>query len=377
MKPTRGGGIRRAVLIVLVNVLVLLIVEGVASLITVGRIAIDRMRTLAEHVHTRYDAELGWVNMPNVFVPDMYGPGRFFRTNAQGFRNADPVTTTVPAGRVRVVCSGDSFTLGYGVSNDQAWCNHLAAIDPRLEPVNMGQGGYGLDQTYLWYRRDGVTLDQDLQILAFITVDFARMRSASFLGYPKPVLALAQGELAVHGVPVPYRSEFGAKRSELVRTLASFRTVQVLRSLVPSRPPPGADAASDTPPADPLRPIVARLFATLRDVHQAHGSRLVLVYLPMRTDYDDEASDGWRRFVRETADRDRIACIDLVDDLRSVPRREIDAYFIQPGETPYGHAEGHYTARGNDFIARVLYQKLGGPDAVATKFAALPTGLGR
>ena len=29
----------------------------------------------------------------------------------------------------------------------------------------MGQGGYGIDQAYLWYKRDGTKLDHDVQIL--------------------------------------------------------------------------------------------------------------------------------------------------------------------------------------------------------------------
>src|SRR5262249_22686948 len=151
--------------------------------ITVAQAAFHQLASNAERVHTQYDPELGWVNVPNVFIPSLYGPGVSLRTNAQGFRNDEPVASSIPPGRVRIVCSGDSFTLGYGVSNAQAWCNRLATIDRRIEAINMGQGGYGADQAYLWYRRDGLKIDQDVQIFAFITDDFARMRRPVFLGY--------------------------------------------------------------------------------------------------------------------------------------------------------------------------------------------------
>ena len=44
-------------------------------------------------------------------------------------------------------------------------------LDPRFESVNMRQGGYGLDQAYLWYQRDGTRLAHDVHIFAFIFDD--------------------------------------------------------------------------------------------------------------------------------------------------------------------------------------------------------------
>ena len=123
----------------------------------------------------------------------MYGPGILLKTNPQGFR-ADHDTASASARRdVRVICSGDSFTLGYGVDNDHAWCQRLAAIDPRLETVNMGQGGYGIDQAYLWFARDGDSLEPRHPR---VRADHRRLPShaaASFLGHGKPVLDLGTG----------------------------------------------------------------------------------------------------------------------------------------------------------------------------------------
>lgn len=161
--------------------LLLMTVEGLASY---GLLVRDVMTTnsLAERRHTTYDPDLGWVNEPNVYIPDMYGPGVYLRTNAQGFRNNHEINAAVPAGKVRVVCSGDSFTFGYGVDNAHTWCEQLSVLDPRLETVNMGQGGYGVDQAYLWYKRDAAKIEHQVQLLAFITDDFYRMLSDSFAG---------------------------------------------------------------------------------------------------------------------------------------------------------------------------------------------------
>ena len=76
---------------ILIFGLLLIIIEGLASY---GLLVRDIMTTesLAERRHTKYDVDLGWVNESNVYIPDMYGPGVYLRTNAQGFRNNHDIT---------------------------------------------------------------------------------------------------------------------------------------------------------------------------------------------------------------------------------------------------------------------------------------------
>lgn len=364
---------KRVLFFLIVNVVFLLAIEGLASSIVVAYRAAKRLPTLAERVHTRYDPELGWVNVPDLSIPDMYGPGISLRTNAQGFRNDRPFPTAVPSGRVRIVCSGDSFTLGYGVANDDAWCNSLAAIDSRIESVNMGQAGYGVDQSYLWYRRDGLKIDHDIHVFAFIGYDFERMRHDRFSGYGKPVLVLDHERLAVRNVPVPRRSALATTLSHLAREAANFRTVELIRRVVVGSPPPPGGVPGAVPDAadrDALRPVVEKLFESLHDLHAQRGRTLVLVYLPVQEEYAPGEPDPWRTFVHEAAARQGIPLIDLVPDLQAVSGAEAETFFIKPGEVRYGDAAGHYTLRGNQFVARALYRKLLAIDGVAAKLGA-------
>jgi hypothetical protein len=171
-----------------------LLVEGLASVVFIARgspeVSAPDAPWLLDDWHTEYDPELGWINKPSFRNDQMYGSGVYLQTNSQRFRNVRDFDRQVPAGKVRAVCTGDSFTLGYGVSNDNTWCELLTKKDPRFESVNMGQGGYGVDQAYLWYRRDGLALDHDALIFAFIAEDVARVARRTFQGYPKPLLAL-------------------------------------------------------------------------------------------------------------------------------------------------------------------------------------------
>jgi len=142
----------------------LLMIEGASR---VALVAIERGEGLTERKHTRYDAELGWVSVPSTTVKDLYGPGRTLTVNAQGFRGKREYAKTPPPGVTRILCSGDSFTLGWGVDDGDAW-SALLQQRPGLEVVNMGQGGYGIDQSYLWWRRDGGSISYDVHLLAVI-----------------------------------------------------------------------------------------------------------------------------------------------------------------------------------------------------------------
>src|SRR5262245_44962734 len=139
----KGGRhpLRKAVALILVilgwSIVVFIVLEGVSSALLFGR-ELARLRgrgDLAERRHTRHDTLLSWVNVPNTYLPDAYGRGIYVRINGQGFRANGDVAPKVASGRTRVICSGDSYTFGYGVDNDQAWCRLLEEQDRRLETV--------------------------------------------------------------------------------------------------------------------------------------------------------------------------------------------------------------------------------------------------
>ena len=224
----RSFNIKKIIKIGLVNLVVVILLfvvfEGGASLYFAyqgARQEIGKEPFLAERIHTEYDPLLGWINKPNISVADMYGPNVFLKTNGQRHRNRADFTPRVPKGRIRVICSGDSFTLGFGVDNDHTWCNLLETLDPRFQTVNMGQGGYGVDQVYLWYKRDGALLDHQVQVFVFVRPDFWRMRTELFLGMPKPILRVRNGGMEVANVPVT--------RLSFHRALKYLRAVNVVR----------------------------------------------------------------------------------------------------------------------------------------------------
>ena len=329
---------------------VLIVVEGVASYASVLR-SYATAPALAERRHTRYDDLLGWSNTPNADIPDMYGPGVGLRINSQGLRSDREFAREVPAGKVRVICSGDSFTLGYGVGNDHTWCQGLSALDPRLETINMGQGGYGVDQAYLWYRRDGGALEHQMHLFAFVSDDLPRASALAYSGYPKPRLVLNGTELAVTGVPVPGPSNPRLRR--LVERAQHLRTVTVLQTLWKMA---GFGPAEDLSPADTHR-VIAKLLADLKLLNEQRSSKLILVYLPTELDLR-EPDTGWVPPVAREAASLGIPYIDLADDFMAVAPVERANLFIKKGELDYPGSEGHYTVAGNALVARALLAKI-------------------
>lgn len=351
--PKLRNALRTGTLVAVITLLLFLVLEGAASvffstrLLLFGEIGFMR----AEQSHAEYDELLGWVNRPGLDLPDLYGPGIGFRTNAQRFRADHDYPAAQPAGVSRVICLGDSFTMGHSVADDQTWCATLETRVPGIETVNMGMAAYGIDQAFLWYRRDGATLQHDVQILAFITSDFTRMASDEFGGYPKPYLQIVDGTLNVANVPVPRIFSAIPRRQAMGAAARRLSIVQFGDSVLGRL---GVEPEAWKPLLDDteVRAAAAKVFEELQALNTAKSSVLVLVYLPRTGDRNGAESDPWRAFVREEADRLGVRFIDLVEAFRELPLDDGEQLFV----TPY--QPSHYNVDGNAWVAEQLRARL-------------------
>lgn len=126
-KSRARRALRYVLIITLVSAGLFVVLEGVCSVAAFGYRLIT-FQPIAERSYTEYDELLGWINKPQQDLPDMYGTGIGLRTNRQRFRNEQDVDKSVTGDTRRIICSGDSFTFGYGVSNSQAWCQLLSTL---------------------------------------------------------------------------------------------------------------------------------------------------------------------------------------------------------------------------------------------------------
>jgi ribosomal protein L39E len=337
--------------IVLVAGLFFVIIEGLSS----TTIAIIQALQKPPTGDSQYDEMLGWTGRPGVYIPDLYGKDRYVRTNQTGFRNESETGKNVPEGKLRVICAGDSFTYGQGVANHHTWCHHLSEIDGRLDTVNMGQPGYGVDQIFLRYSRDGIVLDHSILIFAFVRGDLDRMAGRSKNGYGKPVLKLDNGELVVDNVPVPHL------RWSVSRVLerADLRSIDIARRALARLFPRSAGGATNV---ERLGPVAAEVFRTIKQLTGKKNVVPVFIYLP--TEQDLRSDPEWRHWVAATMDKLELPFIDLTPHLRATSAAQAGSFFIPPSRPD----KGHYTESGNEWVAKVLYDTMMDLPQLRTKF---------
>ena len=333
----------------------LLMFEGCASVIRALREAApNAARASSAREHTEYDPELGWVNRANVHLPDLYGPDRPFTTDDLAFRATRSAHARTTPARVRIVCSGDSFTMGFGVGDDDAWCRLLESHLPDTESINLGVGGYGVGQAYLRYRRNLDTLAHDVHLFAFISADFERLAEDEFLGFGKPLLQLDDDRLVTRNVPVPGPALGEHDAFPIRRAVSLLHSVEILREMSSGGAGPAERAAGRSPPDR----VAAKVFEELKALSRERGIDLVLVHLPTRQDYMSKpAPSDWRVFAAKEAARLGLPFIDVTAAMRRLPRREVDTLF-----------RGHYSERGNAFVAATI------ADRIRESLGRTPTG---
>lgn len=374
IKPRTGNGgsiVKKVCLAVGSCVLFFLFLEGLCSSLSASYKLFSPKNhgTLSGPV-MRYDAQLGWVTVPNFYQKNYFAPGIGLKTNSMGLRAQEEFAIRPPQGKLRIICSGDSFTFGEGVGDDRTWCQVLESLDPRFQTVNMGESGYGIDQMYLWYHRQGAVLNHSVHIVAFIVEDFRRMQLTNYVGYGKPMLGLRNGELVTENVPVPRQSRTLPWLQRKRVQLQEFRSVKLLGSLAgliwPAKDP------FDNGPTDRQVQLIDKMLEQLQASEKEKGSELLLVCLPTTVHQHEQSgpAPAWRAWIRTESAKRGVSFVDLIDDFHKLPVTRQDGMFIWPDSVHYfAEAPGHYNDEGNEWVAKELYARLLSAPGIAEKLS--------
>jgi hypothetical protein len=347
-----------------------LLCEGLASTVFVIQDYVLRWTRVVDMAHsTQFDAELGWVNIPNFYSKDFYDPGVYIQTNSRGFRNREEFLPQVPATKLRVTCVGDSMTFGVGVDNDHAWCEQLSSFDHRMQTVNMGVPGYGLDQTYLLQLREGSRLEYDVRLVAVITDDFRRMTQSNLLGYGKPMLQLRGDELVETHVPIRKSSIF----TRWTPWIAKLRSMSIMQKVVwRLQPAPHAPSFLPSVATHNVQQITAKILENLQTADRRKNRIAVVLFLPT---LDELIGTGppatWHDFLRDESTKRGITFIDLLNDAKTLPVSEAGKLFISDGAQRYSDTVGHLSDYGNEYVSRRVYKALTANPEVAAKLSRL------
>lgn len=364
-----------------VTALLLLAVEGTAR-VTVARQVARPFTTRGSIV--RYHPLLGWDHPPDAEAW-LHRPEYdvLLKFNSKGLRGPE-YPYEKPAGVFRTLLLGDSFTDGYTVAEEKCV---RADLERELgsrdcagnQVLNSGAIGYSTDQEYLFYRLEGRKYAPDAVVVLFCSNDLYFNTTGE---QGKPYFALEGEKLVLRNSPVPPPDRGGWERRPEPRELrikpwrgsmalrllsdrseagnpALHRFLAGLGLVEPTKVegvpydmwPMGKDHPREV--NDMWARTAAILQALKREV-EADGGRLLLFYIPDRSEVNDRAWEltramyslgpRWSRDrvferLRKTAGILGIPLVDPRQPLRSAEASAHPAHFQEDGHwTEVGHA---------------------------------------
>ena len=147
-----------------------------------------------------YDPLLGYIAKPDL----RSGPSNTH--GKMGVRLHESLKPGVPSPPIPVggiLASGDSFTFGSDVADDQSWPAQMERMIG-IPVVNAGAGGYGVDQAELRAEQLLDITKPRAIIVSFIPNNMGRNEFSVNGGLPKPYFEVVNGRLVLRNVPVPH-----------------------------------------------------------------------------------------------------------------------------------------------------------------------------
>jgi hypothetical protein len=322
--------------------------------------------------YSRFDATLGWTTRPGYASPD----GRT-HVNAQGLRATREYAPQPPAGTRRVLACGESFTFGEEVADAEVWCARLEALVPDLEVQNYGVGGYGTDQALLRFSEEARGPAEAVLVGLLLENIGRNVNRYRPLWYPLAQPAAKPRHLATPDglvlVPQPFatRADFvvAVRTGDVIARLAehehwSASPLPVWLEWSAAARLVGARSAYAARASEPMwtdvegEPFVTTiaLLAGFRAAARAREiGRVLVVVFPTQAELRREL-EGDARFwttLYAALDARGIEYVDTTDALAAEAREAgMDALWL----------ESHFSALGNDVVARAVAERLGGAD---------------
>jgi lysophospholipase L1-like esterase len=229
------GGKRRILRAVLVQIAIviatLVVAEAVLRVIDLRYLRAHRVG--ADRIYN-YDAELGWIPVPNSDVTFTGIRTIHVRHNSLGLRDIEHDS----APKRTIAFIGDSFVWGYDAEQNERFTEVLRAKLPNERIVNAGVTAYGTDQEYLLLRRLWNRIKPNVVVL-MVCVDNDRKDNTANTrqdGPYKPYFVMSGAGGEFKGIPVPWSRHLYFADNWLARNSWVFR-VAVSAYVLIAHPP--------------------------------------------------------------------------------------------------------------------------------------------
>jgi hypothetical protein len=334
------------------SALTLMLVEGLSGLILAAK---NTAEILSGDSYTQYDSKLGWVSIPGTHLRNAYGKGKSITIDQRGFRSDSTALVKQNKDAATVVCSGNSFTFGEGVADNQTWCHQMTNEMSNIQTINLGYPGYGVDQSYLRYLREKPSIQHQYHIFAFIAADLVRASRAMFYGHGKPVFAVKDGALRLQNVPVP---KLLPRLLWISQTFVSeLRITELSRRLLARM----LDSQNPTRSADSTINLDAQkqIFRNLHDLSVQEGVRLIFVYIPIQSELHTPLAIYPE--ILQMMEEENLPFVDLAAALRERNSRSAVDFYLDDDEL----GEGHLNENGHRWVAHSIateMEQFAGPE---------------
>ncbi|HUR29472.1 MAG TPA: DUF5989 family protein [Planctomycetota bacterium] len=344
----------------------------------------------------RFDPLTGWSKKPGAVgkrkTPEFNVK---YEVNELGLRDSDTTSYAKPAGTFRVLCLGDSFTLGYTVEAHDLFLEQLgrawSAEGRKVDVVNAGTEGWATDQEVEWFLNEGVKFEPDLVLIFPYENDLFWNGQTQYARFPKPRFGvdgkLDSGKLVDPG-PLPWRERTALglllKKSAIPGGTMEIPFEDTKFSLSSGKPDdkpvarlpgklPREWAALMVNPPDFMQDAAARTSAALgvlRDQCAKTGAKLVMVPIPNKAAVQKGAEEALRSVVclrkelwhpnqalRTFLDAAHALGIKALDPTQAL-RDAASAEAGEPAPELYFAIDWHLNPRGNLELANFLHREL-------------------
>ena len=331
-------------------------------------------RLVAEYLadpagYMQYDSDLGWTNRAGSCTRD-----KRYCANSAGLRSDREYSAAIPDGVLRVSLFGDSFIHGHDVDLPGSLAPQLELAlggrGIRAEAINFGVGGFGMDQAYLRYSRDGGKFESDVVVMGLQFENIARhLMIFRLIAYPQTAIPFSKPRYYFDGPSLLLANRPTVAPERIAETLAAFETsplrrfeafytekyeqrwflrsrlVGVLREAWRQKEEP---VNLSLPEGEGVR-VTRRILETFRNDVQVTKRPFVLVYLPLKDNIQAQVGGG----------------ADPAEPLLALFRKDFDLVDPSPRLVALAAekgveavAPGHYTAIGNGAVAETLAEHL-------------------
>lgn len=319
------------------------------------------------------DVDLGWCPRPGrkkEFEYDWSGSLLFEQPLA---KEKDPQ-------RTRIAVVGCSFARGDEVAPADSWAGRLAREHEEIEIANLGMGGYGIDQSFLRWRRDAQPLDPDQvwlivmpTALMRITTQFPPIQNHwTAIITLKPCFTLASdGSLVLHKMPAQsiaeevallddqaaYLERLGARDMWIQRLPAAYaphgshwlHATALGRLALTWLDQQERDAGEWI--GDSTHDVHKLALAILKTMHQEvsqTGSQLRVLVLPSRKDLQQREEAGGKAYWDELFAALSVEGCEVFDASEALQQRSI------AGDDDCWMPGGHYSPKANAMVAEIV-----------------------